>query len=112
MDQITPNLWPVGAIPILLYRDPVDFRKSWQGLSALVEQELGESPFSGSLYVFVNRQYNKLKCLLWEGNGFVLYYKVLAEEKFHWPRQGEEVMHLSAEQMNWLLARMLDQPEI
>jgi hypothetical protein len=40
---------------IYLYQDFVDFRKSYHGLGAIVEQELGRNPFSGELYVFINR---------------------------------------------------------
>ncbi len=40
---------------------------------------------------------------MWEDNGFLLYYKSLAEEKFKWPQPGDELMSLSAEQINWLL---------
>ena len=80
---------------IYLYRNPVDFRKSFRGLAAIVEQELGHNPFDGGLYAFTNRQRNKIKCLFWEDNGFVLYYKSLAEEKFRWPRQGDELMSLT-----------------
>jgi transposase len=85
---------------IFLYRDPVDFRKSFRGLAAIVEQELGHNPFDGGLYAFTNRRRNKIKCLYWEDNGF---YKSLAEEKFRWPRRGDEIVSLSAEQINWLL---------
>lgn len=89
---------------IYLYRDPVDFRKASQGLAAIVMQELGQDPFAGALYAFTNRQRNKIKCLYWEDNGFVLYYKALAEEKFHWPRPSEaNVMPLTGQQINWLL---------
>jgi len=89
---------------IYLYREPVDFRKASQGLAAIVLQELGQDPFAGALYAFTNRQRNKIKCLYWEDNGFVLYYKALAEEKFHWPRSGENsVISLSGQQINWLL---------
>lgn len=89
---------------IYLYREPVDFRKAANGLAAIVEQELGHNPFAGALYAFTNRQRNKIKCLYWENNGFVLYYKALAEERFHWPKTGEgEVMALSGQQINWLL---------
>jgi len=72
-------------------------------LSALIEHELGHDPFSGSLYVFSNRQRSKIKCLFWEDNGFVLYYKALAEEKFHWPQTEDELLTLTGEQLNWLL---------
>ena len=90
--------------PIYLYRDPVDFRKQCHGLAAIVERELGHNPFDGGLYAFTNRQRNRIKCLYWEDNGFVLYYKCLAEEKFRWPREGDSaVMTLTGQQINWLL---------
>ncbi len=88
---------------IFLYRDPIDFRKASQGLAAIVERELGHNLFDGALYAFTNRGRNKIKCLFWEDNGFVLYYKALAEEKFRWPRRGEAVISLTGQQINWLL---------
>lgn len=97
-------LRPSATLPrVYLYRQAVDFRKSHWGLSAIVEQELGRNPFSGELYVFTNRRHNKLKILLWEDNGFVLYYKALAEERFAWPKAGEAVAVISGQQLNWLL---------
>ena len=97
-------LRPAREMPeIYLYRAPIDFRKQANGLALLVEQELGHSPFTGALYAFTNRQRNKIKCLMWEGNGFVLYYKALAEEKFKWPKAADELMSLTGEQINWLL---------
>ena len=97
-------LRPSAALPrIYLYRDAVDFRKSFRGLAAIVEQELGHNPFEGALYAFTNRRRDKIKLLLWEDNGFVLYYKSLAEEKFRWPCPDEEVMSLDSQQINWLL---------
>jgi len=88
---------------IYLYRAPVDFRKSFRGLAAIVEQELGHDVFRGALYAFTNRQRNKIKMLYWEDNGFVLYYKGLAEERFHWPKGGDEVLSLSGKTFTWLL---------
>ena len=98
------DLRPAATMPrIYLYRDPVDFRKSYRGLAAIVEQEIEHNPFDGGLYAFTNRQRNKIKLLMWEDNGFVLYYKALAEEKFRWPRAEDDVMPLTGEQINWLL---------
>ncbi len=88
---------------IFIYRDPIDFRKSHRGLAAIIELELGHNPFAGNLYAFTNRQRNKIKCLFWEDNGFVLYYKSLAEEKFKWPKRTEELLIVTGEQINWLL---------
>ena len=79
--MIQHNLRPAAEIPaIYLHRDPVDFRKSYRGLSQIVELELGHDPFSGMLYVFCNRHRNRIKCLFWERTGFVLYYKALSED--------------------------------
>ena len=88
---------------VYLYRDPVDFRKAAFGLAAIIEQALQHDPFSGTLYAFTNRQRNKIKCVFWDHNGVVLYYKSLAEETFKWPKRGDEVLALTGEQMNWLL---------
>ncbi len=88
---------------VFLYQGVVDFRRGHRGLSSLIEHELGHDPFTGTLYVFANRQRNKIKCLFWEENGFVLYYKALAEERFHWPQENEELVSLNGEQLNWLL---------
>jgi len=97
-------LRPAVDIPqVFLYRDAVDFRKQSNGLAAIVELELGHNPFDGGLYVFTNRAHNKIKCLMWEGNGFVLYYKALAEEYFKWPKSDDDVISLTGTQINWLL---------
>ena len=88
---------------VYLYRQPVDFRKSFRGLAAIVEQELGHQVFDGYLYAFTNRHRNKIKCLFWEDNGFVLYYKSLSEDKFKWPKPDDELMVLTGQQLNWLL---------
>lgn len=94
---------PRSLTGLYLYREPVDFRKAARGLAAIVEQGLGHNPFSGTLYAFTNRHRNKIKCVFWDNNGFVLYYKALAEEKFHWPKRGDDLITLNGEQINWLL---------
>ena len=93
----------VGLTQVFLCRQPIDFRKSHRGLCAIVECELDHDPFAGHLYAFTNKQRNKIKCLFWEDNGFVLYYKSLSEEKFRWPKDGDEVISLTGQQINWLL---------
>ncbi|KEY58181.1 IS66 family insertion sequence element accessory protein TnpB [Serratia sp. DD3] len=93
----------LAMLQIYLYRAPIDFRKQVNGLAALLEQELGHNPFTGALYAFTNRQRKKIKCLMWEDNGFVLYYKALAEEKFKWLSLADDLLPLTGEQINWLL---------
>lgn len=70
---------------ILVARDPVDFRKSINGLAAVCEVHLGEQPLDGSLFVFVNRRRTGLKMLIWTYGGFVMLYKKLERGRFRWP---------------------------
>lgn len=92
-----------GIKRIYLYRWPVDFRKSYRGLSMLIETELGHNPFSGDLYFFINRHGSRIKAVFWERNGFVLYYKALDKDKFQWPRFDEELQIVDGQTVNWLL---------
>lgn len=90
---------------VYLYREPVDFRKSIGGLSALVEQQLQMNPFDDALFVFVNRQRDKIKALYWHRNGFCLWYKRLEKEHFAWPalQASQQTCTLSMRGLEWLL---------
>ena len=91
-------------VPVYLHREPVDFRRSINGLSALVEQAMGLSPFEPALFVFGCRSRDKVKVLYWDKTGFCLWYKRLEKDRFKWPRHhSEAVMPLSGEQFDWLL---------
>ena len=90
---------------VYLHREPVDFRQSINGLSAIVEGAMSLAPFSGAVVVFCNRRRDKLKILYWDRSGFALWYKRLEDARFHWPRQWPEaVIELREEQLQWLLA--------
>jgi transposase len=89
---------------IFLYRDHVDFRKSIDGLAAIVEMELRMNIFSGSLFLFVNRSRDKMKILYWSRNGFCLWYKRLERERFAWMKgAGGLSCEISFEELRWLL---------
>jgi transposase len=91
-------------IPIYLHRDVVDFRKSINGLSVIVDEAMGLSPFDSGLFVFCNRRRDKLKVLYWDNTGFALWYKRLEKDQFKWPRKvSEDVLVLTCEQWDWLL---------
>lgn len=89
---------------VYLHRAPIDMRKQMDGLSLLAKEVMQLDPLSGALFVFINRQRTKLKLLMWERNGFVVWYKRLERDRFAWPRGSEQaVLQLSGEQLNWLL---------
>ena len=89
---------------VYLCRKPVGFRKSIDGLSVLIEQELLLSPFARTLYVFVNRGRNRIKVLYWHRNGFCLWLKRLESERFAWPQDlASETQTLSLQEFEWLL---------
>ena len=77
-------------------------RKSIDGLAVLVQQGFALNPFSPALFVFCNKERNKLKILQWDHNGFWLHYRRLEKGKFQWPMQGESLTVTSRE-LNWLL---------
>lgn len=60
---------------VYLRRAPVDMRRQMDGLALLARDVMQIDPLSGALFVFINRRRNKLKCLTWENNGFVIWYK-------------------------------------
>lgn len=84
---------------------PTDLRKSIDGLAALVRQGFDLDPFSSSLFVFCNRQRDKVKILRWDRNGFWLYYRRLERGKFQWPqRTGDKIpVAVDYRQLRWLL---------
>ncbi len=90
---------------IYLHRDYIDMRKSINGLSQIVAEELHLNPCHGGLFVFTNRARSLLKCLYWDKTGFALWIKRLEKERFRWPSKLEGgVISLTPEQMGWLLA--------
>ncbi|WP_413114129.1 IS66 family insertion sequence element accessory protein TnpB [Thaumasiovibrio sp. DFM-14] len=70
---------------IYLYREAVDFRKSINGLAAIIESETDLLLGSGALFLFTNKQRDKIKVLYWDKTGFALWYKRLEKAKFKWP---------------------------
>ena len=69
-----------------LYGPATDMRKGFDGLSGIVRNEMGSNPLSGDVYIFINRGRNRMKLLVWESGGFVLYYKRLERGRFELPK--------------------------
>ena len=80
-----------------------DMRKSIDGLAALVKEKFDMDPFAETLYMFCGRRCDRIKVLLWEGDGFVLLYKRLENGKVQWPRSEEELRPITWQQFRWLM---------
>ena len=99
----SPVIWPPSG-QVYLAVGATDMRKSINGLSILVEQSLGRSPFSGDLFAFCNRQRNIIKILYWDQSGFALWQKRLEQQRFVWPQTGEDALTIDGDQLRWLLS--------
>ena len=92
-----------GPVRIFAWTRPTDMRKSFQGLLALTRQVFEDAdPYSGSLFVFVNRRGNYLKILRWDRTGFTLYAKRLERGRFVFPGEGAR-QELSVRALRFLL---------
>ncbi|WP_064791766.1 IS66 family insertion sequence element accessory protein TnpB [Shewanella woodyi] len=81
-------------LDVTLISGITDMRKSIDGLSNIVAYELEQEQCNEHLFVFCNRQRNKLKILQWASNGFWLYYKRLEPNTFKWPEIKDEQLSL------------------
>ncbi len=90
--------------PVYLAAGITDMRKSIDGLAALVQESFQLNPFSPCLFVFCNRERNKLKILHWQHSGFWLYYRRLERGRFEWPDSGSsKTISITRRELNWLL---------
>jgi len=80
-----------------------DMRKSINGLSILVQDQLDLDPLSGHLFAFCNRRRDMVKVLYWDRNGFCLWHKRLEKERFRWPESEEEVLQIDSRELGWLM---------
>ena len=95
-------IYPSQAVRIVIATKPVDFRKGHDGLAALAERELGLDPHSGIIVVFRAKRGDRIKVLLWDGSGLVLFYKRLEQGKFAWPKVQDGMMRLTKGQFEAL----------
>lgn len=89
-----------------------DLRRGIDGLAAIVQERFELDPFTNTLFLFCGRRKDRIKGLLWEGDGFLLLYKRLEAGSFQWPRTGEEARQLTPQQYRWLMEGLsIDQPK-
>lgn len=79
----------------VLYIQPTDMRKSFDSLSGLIKNELGQSPRNGHVFIFINKGRDKVKLLRWEGFGYTMYYKRLESGTYELPEYDRSVGSIS-----------------
>lgn len=87
---------PEDRLQIWLCTQPTDMRKSYDSLSALARNQLGEDPLSGALFIFVNRRRTQLKCLYFDRTGYCIWSKRLEAGQFQvdWDSTGKRTIDL------------------
>ena len=89
---------------VYLHRDPVDFRKSINGLGAIVQEEMNLNLFDSALFIFCCQRRKRIKILYWDKTGFALWYKKLEEDLFPWPNTFEgKTVEIPTKELHWIL---------
>lgn len=94
-----------SSVRVYLAAEPVDLRRGHDGLVAIVRSTWRLNPFEGHLFVFLGRRLDRVKILVWDRNGFVLYYKRLSQGRFRMPSipQGAARVEMDATTLAMLL---------
>ncbi len=88
---------------IYLYREPVDMRKSFDGLAAVASQKVQENPLSGALFAFFNKRRSMVKLLFWDKGGLTIIAKRLEKGTFQMPPFGEKKVEISTTDLQLIL---------
>ena len=91
------------ATRIFVALQPVDMRKSFNGLHAAVQTVLAQDILSGHLFLFTNQRRTRVKAIYWDGSGLVVYAKRLEHGRFAWPDGTGPSCTLRAEEVSALL---------
>ncbi len=79
-----------------------DLRRGIDGLAGIIQCKLNLDPYSRAVFLFCGRRCDRIKGLVWEGDGFLLLYKRLDNGAFRWPRNETEALMLTEQQIRWL----------
>lgn len=81
-----------------------DLRRGIDGLASIVRFQFELDPYDkNTLFLFCGRRNDRIKALLWEGDGFLLMYKRLDKGSFRWPRSAGEAMTITEDQYRMLM---------
>lgn len=95
-----------ATVRIWLCVQPTDLRKSFDSLAATVRDAMGGDPLSGNIFVFRNKSADRIKLLLWEEDGYAIWYKRLEAGCFRFPasQNNEPRVEIRAADLVMLLA--------
>ena len=79
-----------------------DLRRGIDGLAGIVQEQFQLDAFDDTLFLFCGRRSDRIKGLYWDNNGFILLYKRLEKGTFHWPRDKQGALRITAQQYEWL----------
>ncbi|MGL5648269.1 MAG: IS66 family insertion sequence element accessory protein TnpB [Clostridium sp.] len=89
-----------------------DLRRGIDGLVGIIEKEFNLNPFQNALFLFCGKRTDRIKAIIWEGDGFILLYKRLESGRYQWPRNESEIKDISPGQFRWLMEGLaIDQPK-
>ena len=91
------------SVKVYISTTPLDMRKSFDGMSALVESDLKADVFTGDLFVFLNKRGDRVKILYWDRNGYCLWQKRLERGIFRLPLVKSKVYKISVSELTLLL---------
>ena len=86
-----------------LYRAATDMRKGFNGLSGLVREHVSHELLSGDAFIFLNKRRDRVKILVWDRTGFVVWYKVLEQGTFELPKSQNDTLEMSWTDIQLLL---------
>ena len=92
-------------VAVFAFGGPIDMRKGFDGLAAVVTQDLGRDPLSGDVFLFVNRTRKRAKVLLWDGTGLCIYAKRLEQGRFAclWRETAGDTVRLTMSELTLFL---------
>ena len=93
-----------GFRKVFLATGYTDLRRGVDGLAGIIRFQFQLDPHDkNTLFLFCGRRSDRIKALLWEGDGFLLMYKRLDNGAFRWPRSADEAMAITDDQYRMLM---------
>lgn len=93
------------SVPIYLHTEPIDMRKSFDGLFGIIKNDFQRDVRDGGLFMFLNHRLNRIKLLYWDTDGIAIWMKRLERGCFQRPVRSADGKHVvvSSAELQWIL---------